>query len=207
MLEALIAGALAGYAIAIPVGAIAVLIIHAGIRDGLRAGLAAGAGAASADGIYATVAVVAGSAAAGVIEPLQTPLRLIAGVVLLGLAARGFLGLRSARDPAAATAARSARAHHHTFLTFLVLTLLNPVTVAYFAALVLGLGRRADVSEQVVFIVAVFVASLSWQSLLAVFGSVVGRRSDHRLRLATGIMGNLIVLGFGVLILAQAAGL
>ena len=47
MLEAALAGAIAGYAIAIPVGAIAVLIIHIGLTSGLRQGLAAGAGAAT----------------------------------------------------------------------------------------------------------------------------------------------------------------
>ena len=40
MLQALLAGAIAGHAIAIPVGAIAVLIIHTGLTDGLRHGLA-----------------------------------------------------------------------------------------------------------------------------------------------------------------------
>jgi threonine/homoserine/homoserine lactone efflux protein len=42
-------GVLAGYGIAIPVGAIAVLIIEVSIRRGLTSGLQAGAGAASAD--------------------------------------------------------------------------------------------------------------------------------------------------------------
>jgi threonine/homoserine/homoserine lactone efflux protein len=47
--QAALAGLVAGYAIAIPVGAIAVLIIHTALTQGLRAGLAAGAGAATAD--------------------------------------------------------------------------------------------------------------------------------------------------------------
>ena len=44
LLQAAIAGALAGYAIAIPVGAIAVLIIHTGLTQGLRVGLGRGSG-------------------------------------------------------------------------------------------------------------------------------------------------------------------
>src|SRR4029079_10119068 len=58
MLDAAVAGALAGYAIAVPVGAIAVLIIHTAITRGLRNGVAAAWGVASADGIYASLAVV-----------------------------------------------------------------------------------------------------------------------------------------------------
>ena len=44
MNAALLAGIFAGYAIAVPVGVIAVLIIETGMAGGLRRGLAAGAG-------------------------------------------------------------------------------------------------------------------------------------------------------------------
>jgi threonine/homoserine/homoserine lactone efflux protein len=205
VLEAALAGAIAGFAIAIPVGAIAVLIIHVAITGGLRPGLAAGAGAASADFVYATIAVVAGGAMAALIVGIETPLRLIAAAVLIVLAVRGFIGQRSAHDPTSVARARSAsRSHGRTYFTFLGLTLLNPVTVAYFAALVVGLPNLGGAAERTAFVVAVFTASISWQSLLAVFGSVVGRGSSHRMRLATAIVGNLIVLGFGLVIAWQA---
>ena len=74
-----------GYAIAIPVGAIAVLIIHTAVTHGLRAGLAAGAGAASADFTYAAIAVIVGGAAAALISGIETPLQIVAGVALVAL--------------------------------------------------------------------------------------------------------------------------
>jgi threonine/homoserine/homoserine lactone efflux protein len=206
MLEAAVAGAIAGYAIAIPVGAIAVLIIHTAVTHGLRSGLAAGAGAASADFTYAAIAVVVGSAAAALVGGIETPLRIVAGVALVALAVRGFAGLRSTHDPSASRLRAASRSHGRTYLTFLGLTLLNPVTVVYFAALVVGLPNVGGPAERASFVLAVFAASLSWQSLLAAFGAAVGHGSNHRLRLATAVVGNLIVLGFGVLILAQAAG-
>jgi len=49
-------GVLAGYGIAIPVGAIAVLIVDMGLRRGFGFGLMAGAGAATADFLYAGLA-------------------------------------------------------------------------------------------------------------------------------------------------------
>lgn len=206
MLEAAAAGAIAGYAIAIPVGAIAVLIIHTAVTHGLRTGLAAGAGAASADFTYAALAVVVGGAAAALIGGIEATLRIVAGMALVALAARGFAGLRSTHDPSASRARAAARSHGRTYLTFLGLTLLNPVTVVYFAALVVGLPNLGGPAERSTFVLAVFAASLSWQSLLAAFGAAVGHGSSHRLRLATAVVGNAIVLGFGVLILAQAAG-
>ena len=38
MIEAFLAGVIAGYGVAVPVGAIAVLIVDASLRRGLRAG-------------------------------------------------------------------------------------------------------------------------------------------------------------------------
>ncbi len=98
MIAAFVAGLAAGYGIAIPVGAVAVLIVETGIRFGGRTAAAAGAGAASADGIYAAVAALFGAALAGVLTPWERPLRAAAVVVL---AALSLHGLRSvARDTA-----------------------------------------------------------------------------------------------------------
>jgi arginine exporter protein ArgO len=202
MLDAAVAGAFAGYAIAVPVGAIAVLIIHTAITRGLRNGVAAAWGAASADGIYASAAVIVGGAAAGLIAAYEAPFQVVAGIVLIGLAVRGFLGLRSTHDPDADHTRVARHTARRTYLTFLGLTLLNPVTIAYFAALMVGLPSLTGAPERVAFAVGAFVASVSWQMLLAAFGAFLGRGSNHRIRVVSAVVGNLIVLGFGVLILA-----
>ena len=54
-------GVLAGYGIAIPVGAIAILIVDMGLRRGFPSAFMAGAGAATADFIYVLLAVIAGA--------------------------------------------------------------------------------------------------------------------------------------------------
>ena len=60
MFDALLAGVFAGYAIAVPVGVIAVLIIETGMIGGLRRGFAAGAGAATVDLLFCSLALVVG---------------------------------------------------------------------------------------------------------------------------------------------------
>jgi threonine/homoserine/homoserine lactone efflux protein len=60
-MQAFVLGMIAGYGIAIPVGAIAVLIVQVGIRCGFRCAASAGAGAATADLLYALLAVTGGS--------------------------------------------------------------------------------------------------------------------------------------------------
>lgn len=206
MLEAALAGAVAGYAIAIPVGAIAVLIIHTGLTTGLRHGLAAGAGAATADGIYATLAALAGAAVAAFIGPLVVPLRVVGGLVLVGIGGLGLISARDARQGGATTRPPVQRPHGRTYLALLGLTLLNPATVIYFAALTVGLPFLGDLSERLVFAGAAFVASLSWQSLLAVFGALLGRGAGHRLHWPTMVLGNLIVIALGLLVLFGTVG-
>jgi threonine/homoserine/homoserine lactone efflux protein len=201
MLEAALAGALAGYAIAIPVGAIAVLIIHIGLTSGLRQGLAAGAGAATADLIYATIAALAGAGVAALVGPLESPLRVVGGIVLVLIGLYGLMSAWQGRDRDTGAHLPAHRPHGRTYLALLGLTLLNPATVIYFAALTVGLPFLGDIDERLVFAGAAFVASLSWQSLLAVFGALLGRGAGHRLRLPTALLGNLIVIALGLLIL------
>lgn len=204
---AFVAGALAGYGVAIPVGAIAVLIVESAVRRGFRIGAAAGAGAASADGIYAAIAVVAGTALARLLEPWSTPLRLLSAAVLFVIAIRGLLGLRASSPPAASLNRNAAAGPgaSGTYARFLGLTLLNPMTVVYFGALVLGLPAIGEgAPDRIVFVVAAFLASLSWQMVIAGFGALVHHRLPPSAATITSIVGNVIVLLFAASIALNA---
>ena len=204
MTGALVAGALAGYGVAIPVGAIAALIVSLTARTSLKVGAAAALGVATADGVFCTAAVLGGAALARLIEPISTPLRWVAAAVLVALAARtAVTAWRHHTEGASPRAKQGLTTPGRAYLGLLGLTILNPATIVYFGALVLG--RRADdgVSAwgQVLFVVGAFVASASWQLLLAGGGSLVGR-------LLTGPRGRLITaLASSVVIAVLAVGL
>ncbi|GIE85049.1 LysE family transporter [Actinoplanes regularis] len=193
-----LAGVVAGYGIAVPVGAIGALIAGLSARTSLRVGAAAGLGAATADGIYACVAVAGGAAVAGVIAPVAEPLRWAGAVVLLALAAWTAWGaLRSTgtgeRDERPATALRA-------YAGILGLTLLNPATVIYFAALVLANGGAGG---GIWFVVGAFLASASWQLLIAGGGSLVGRLlTGRRGRLLTALTSSLVIAVLAIRLLA-----
>lgn len=204
MVTAFAAGALAGFAIAIPVGAIAILILDLGIRRGFRAAAAGGAGAATADGLYALAAILGGTTIGLVLEPLERPLRVIAIGALLGIGLRGLLAtwLRPGDPVATGSVPAGPRG---IFARFLALTLLNPATVIYFAALVLALpavGRGPG--ERGAFALGAFVASLAWQTTLAGVGAVAHRRLPARFQLAVSVLGNGAICAFAILL---AAGL
>ncbi|MDQ2951619.1 MAG: LysE family transporter [Chloroflexota bacterium] len=199
MLEALLIGVFAGYAIAIPVGPIAVLILRTGMRDGLRAALAAGAGTATADLIYATVAMAAGPALVALIAPVLLPARLVAAALLLVLAARQLRGV----DLSGAAGAPAATGR--TYATVLALTLLNPATVIYFASLTVGLPTiSTDLSARALFVIGAALASLSWQWLLAAVGSALHGRVPSRQAPVTGIVSSAIIAGLALKIAIDA---
>jgi len=194
-----IAGALAGWAIAIPVGAIGVLIVEIGIRRGFRVAAAAGAGAASADGLYAALAAVGGTLAA-VLAPLEGPLRVVAVGALVAVGVRGLLLVALGPRGVPGNAILPVRVVG-TYLRFLGLTLLNPQTVVYFAALILALpdlGRGPG--ERAAFVAGAFLASLSWQLGLAGVSAVAHHRLPAAFQVAISLLGNVLICGFAILL-------
>lgn len=193
MSDALVLGAIAGYAIAIPFGPIAALILRTGMQRGLRAALAAGAGAATADLVYATAAMVAGPAIVAAVAPVLLPARLVAAALLLGLA------VRMLRGTGAAAQVREPVATRRTYATFLGLTLINPATVIYFASLAIGLpALSTELAARVAFVIAAVLSSLSWQWLLAAAGAALHGRMPPRLAGVTALISALIIAGLAL---------
>lgn len=193
MLDALVSGLVTGYAIAVPVGAVAVMIIAVSARTSWRTGAAAGLGVATIDGLYAAVAVLAGAAVAEALEPVADALTAVSVVVLLVIAALTL-----------AHAFRPERADEHgaipwtplrAWLTFAAITAVNPATVLYFAAIVLGGTVDIDgPAEGVLFVAAAFVASASWQVFVASIGTGLGSWiTGPRGRRTTGVLAALAI--------------
>ncbi|MEU3115474.1 MULTISPECIES: LysE/ArgO family amino acid transporter [Micromonospora] len=211
MTGAFLAGLVAGYGVAIPVGAIAILILGLSARTSFRVGSAAALGVATADGLYAAVAALGGAAVASGLAPFAGPLRLIAAGVLLALAC--LTAWRAMRPPAPAqepnspapTQEPSPRGGLDTpvraFAAVLALTLLNPATVVYFVALVLGRGDVLGSSPvgAAAFTAGVFLASASWQLLIAGGGSLIGRAlTGPRGRRVTALLSSAIIAALAV---------
>lgn len=222
-----LAGLAAGFGVAIPVGAIAVLVMGLAARTSFRVGAAAALGVATADGLYAAVAALGGAALVTVLTPVAGPLRVVAAVILLALATHTAVrALRSVRSgPVAGPGSDSASASGgpaavspfagrwgletppRAFAGVLALTLLNPATVVYFAALVLGRQDSAAPALPAAgaFVLGAFVASASWQLLVAGGGTMVGRiLAGPRGRLGTALVSSAIIAALAVVMLVAA---
>ncbi|MET9890881.1 LysE family transporter [Streptomyces sp. NPDC006465] len=206
MTAALVAGLLAGYGIAMPVGAVATYLVSLTARTSLRIGASAALGVATADGLYALGAALGGTALAAGLQPFLLPLRWTSVLVLAALAVRGAIGaVRQYRERRLPVRAGQDPPHPaRAYLALLGITLLNPTTVVYFAALVLG-SRTAEAVrplEQGVFVLAAFVASASWQLLIAGGGALLGRTlTGHRGRLVTGLASSAVIMLLAVRVL------
>ncbi len=206
---ALVAGLLAGYGIAMPVGAVATYLVSLTARTSLTIGACAALGVATADGVYALVAVTGGTALTPLLHPISAPLRWVSAVVLVAIAARAAViaVTRHRTGGGLARAGGSAVGAGRAYLGLLGMTLLNPATVVYFAALVLG-SRTAGTPgglEQAVFVAAAFVASASWQLLMAGGGALLGRiLTGARGRLVTALVSSALITALAVRMLTTS---
>lgn len=191
-------GLLAGYGISIPFGGIAVLIVDVGLRKGFRRGFFAGAGAATADFLGALAVAVAGGILAEALAPMSEALRVASGVGLVAMGAWGIWRGRAPKSPAASPPRDLGDLG--TYAQFVGLTLVNPLTVAYFAAFVLGRGAEelSTWPARSAFVAGFALASLSWQTLLAAFGAVTHHFVSPRVQKLLSLFGNLLVVGLGV---------
>jgi threonine/homoserine/homoserine lactone efflux protein len=204
LLKPFLEGLLAGYGIAIPVGGIALLILDTGLRRGFRRAFFAGAGASTADLLGALAVTVAGGIIADLLAPIAGILRVASGVGLVAMGIWGFARSRRAARPVE-IGEPPRGGDLRTYLQFIGLTIINPLTVAYFAAFVLG--RSADElsrwDARAVFVAGFALASFSWQTLLAAFGAATHRLIPVRAQKVVSAVGNLLVVALGVRMLAS----
>ena len=194
-MNALAAGIVAGLAVAIPLGAIGVLIVDLGVRGGFRPAFLAGLGTAVADGLYATVAAVAGLAVGAWLAPAEHAIALLAAAALAAVGLYGLIALR--RAP---TARALPPADHRLVARFLALTAINPATAATFAGLIIGLPAVAHASApgKAAFVAGAFGASLAWQSTLAGGGALMRHGLPPSARTWTSIVCRILVLALAL---------
>ncbi|MEU7982236.1 LysE family transporter [Micromonospora sp. NPDC049081] len=200
MMGYLLAGLLAGLAVAVPLGAIGLLVIRTGQARGLRVGLAAALGVATTDLVFAALAVSVGGGVAAAVGSLLTLMRIIAGAVLVLLGARELLALRRLKGsttPGGPTDRGMPTTGLRAYLLLLGLTAANPLTIGYFASAAVGIGGTMSWGAGVLFVAGIFAASAGWQGLLVGVGAVSRKLMTPRAgQVLTAVSGTLmIVLG------------
>ena len=157
-------GVLMGLAIAAPVGPIGVLCIRQTLTYGLLTGFVSGLGAATADGIYGSIAGFGLSAITGFLTDQQDGLKLIGGIFLCYLGVKTSLSRVTPK-----TELLKPQGHRYALFRIygstLFLTLTNPATILSFTAIFAGLGianHGGDYGAALRLVAGVFSGSALW---------------------------------------------
>ncbi|MER6810290.1 LysE family transporter [Spirillospora sp. NPDC000708] len=201
MTTALATGAVAGLGIAMQVGAVAVYLLLLSSMAPVRVGAAAALGVATVDGLYSAVAVAVGGVVSRVVGPVVGPLRWVAAAVLLWIAVRVVIdAVREGGGPSGPLDASGASSPGRAYLRLIGITVMNPGTVLYFAAIVIGSRFEAfDAVDRSAFAVAAFTASAVWQMAVVLAGAALGRLlTGYRGRLVTGVVAGTLIAALAV---------
>ena len=189
---ALIAGAAAGLAIAMQVGAVSLLVVETTLVSGTRAGVAAGLGVATADLLFACVAAAAGGVASEALSRHETGMRLAGAACLAAIALHGLLAQR--RQPASPAGPGDADPGvRRTDPRFVAITAVNPLTVVSFAAIAASLSLDGAPAAGA-FAVGAGAGSAAWHLLLPLAAGRLRRWTSPAARRRMAVGGRLAVL-------------
>ncbi len=194
-LNFLIKGVIIGFSIAAPVGPIGVLCIRRSLAEGRQMGLVTGLGAATADAVYGCIAGFGLTAISSFLVSQKVWLGFLGGLFLC------YLGLRTLLSRPAENAAEvGGGGLLSAYLSTLLLTITNPMTILSFVAVFAGFGLAAspDYFSAAILVAGVFLGSGLWWLLLSTGVAFFRSRVNAGWMSAVNRVSGAIMLGFGV---------
>jgi threonine/homoserine/homoserine lactone efflux protein len=193
-------GFIIGFGMAIPVGPLAIICIRRTLSSNHQYGLLTALGAATGDAIFASVTVLGLSFVSTILTTYQTSIRIIGGCFLVSLGIKSFYSDLTSRHTAP-----QPYGFLGTYITALLLTLANPITILMFATAISSLGP-VEPNSFGILIMGVFLGSATWFSSLS-FGakllkSQLGSNLISDINKLSGILiaiCGLIVMLYGVI--------
>jgi threonine/homoserine/homoserine lactone efflux protein len=186
-----------GVVVAAPVGAMALRCIERTVSRGHATGYATGAGIATADALYASIAATGLTALSGALSGAQPWVRLAGGAFLVYVGARAALS-----RPKECDAEGGALPLLGAYGSALGLTLANPQTIIMFAGIFAGAGLAVGGGGwglPAATVAGVFLGSLAWWIVLvSVAGALRERVGERVLLWVTRVSGAAIVI-FGLI--------
>jgi threonine/homoserine/homoserine lactone efflux protein len=196
----LLRGMLIGLSVAAVVGPISVLCMQRTVQRGFLYGVISGLGVATADGLYGCVAGFGLTVVASFLVHQQVWIRGVGGVFLI------YLGIRSLLTKPAERAANAENASSFVgaYVSTLLLTLTNPLTILSFAAIFAGIGVGSgnnNVLTALLVVSGVFLGSALWWLLLTGGVNLLRNRFTSRWLLWINRISGGVIAIFGLLAL------
>lgn len=200
-----IKGIIIGFAMAAPVGPLALLCIRQSLTKGLKAGAITAYGIALGDGFYALIAALGLSAFSSFVLAHREYLFVAGGIILIVL---GIKGLIAPLPPQEKTIEIPIKARGLTILLqTMIITLTNPMTILSFVAAfsAFEFERFYDTNEAIYVALGITLGSFFWFLLIsATFAYFRTKVTPAIYRIINLISGSLLIV-YGTLFLLDAA--
>lgn len=199
----IINGTLIGLMGAAAIGPIAFIIIQRTISQGKTFGFASGVGVALADAIYGLIGGLGLTLITEFMIGNQSYLRIIGGITLI------WLGIQSFRSPVANKVDEEPSSKSGLFAaggSIFLLTLSNPITILYFAAVYVGMGSLGilpSVSNALQFSIGIFIGSYLWWILLVLIANWFKSKITPAKTATLNKISGSAIAGFGIWIIAS----
>ena len=196
----LLKGLIIGLSIAAPVGPIGILCIRRTLNQGRRHGFISGAGAATADALYGTVAAFGLTIVSQFLIDQRGWIQLVGGLFLVYL---GIQSMRSHPNNSSNSVANS-ESLSASYLSTFFLTITNPMTILSFVGVFAGLGISSDSSASAaILVMGVFLGSLLWWLILSGGVEVISRFLKNGLLVWVNRASGVVLVLFGIIALYQ----
>lgn len=205
LVDVLITGALAGLALAIPLGPMAILLISTTLKHGRRIGFFGALAMASVDFSYAALVFAFGNLIINLLTGWVLPLRLLGSAILVYVAVKISMDARKSSKIENPDLSDSPASRFKTYAKFFGLTVLNPATAFYFFGItpsVAALSQGTGFWSIGLFALGVFVGSVVWQMGLVLAAHLTKSFTDvkvqHRIQYVGA--GLILALAIGLLL-------
>jgi len=192
------AGFIAGLALAIPLGPMAILLIGTTLRSGRGVGSFGALAMATVDACYAAIVFAFGNLVITALSEWVFPLRILGSAILVVIAVKIWLDSRKPLEPDASRQSSLTHSRVLTFAKFFGLTIINPATAFYFVGITPSVSSLSSSQGLavgfLVFAAGVFFGSLIWQLTLVQMGSFTAKFTDQKVQNQIQKFGSVLIL-------------
>lgn len=199
--DVLITGALAGLALAIPLGPMAILLISTTLKHGRGIGFFGALAMATVDFSYAALVFAFGNVIINLLSGWVFPLRVIGSAILIYVAVKIFFDARNSSKIDNPDLSNSPASRLNTYAKFFGLTVLNPATAFYFFGItpsVAALSQGSGISSVGLFAIGVFLGSVVWQMSLVLAAHVTKSFTDIKVQHRIQYVGAALILALAI---------
>jgi threonine/homoserine/homoserine lactone efflux protein len=202
-------GLLIGVLIAAPVGPVNVMCIQRAIERGFWGGVAAGIGSVLGDGLIALFAALGVGAVSAAFTSHRTMIEVIGGLAFVAFGARLFLTPpRVVITTEAPKSDASLRSYAWDIPQTFFLTITNPGAVLGLFAIFGGVSTFVEVTSTIdalLMVAAIMAGSLMWWIALSNLISRYRHMIDGGRLHAINRLAGILLIGFGAILLVEAA--